>query len=339
MLRVRRSGSRRPGRPRRNDRLACRGRSRSRPDPVPTLAGRAQSRRPHGRELGRCPGGVRPDGRVPLSKTSRSPAVAPDWLMAPGPVCGCTSSVPSKPSTRAWWSSRMSEDSSPPPPVPLATWNPACGVWETPQASLLCAHSVPYSAPWPTSGSMRAGACFAPLKSEPRTAVSASSSPPGPPGGPPLLKTPTSNLATNGGSQHPAKRKQGGHGPNLADEVEWLLPTPKASDGAKGSPNQRHGNGDLTLSSAAARLLPTPRASDTGTPGRRPGAGFRPPLSAVVLPMFTAQTPTDEGRGDRTPPPSPDGRGQRARHPDPRMRRGASARCSSSGCKGLNPAG
>ncbi|MER5918340.1 hypothetical protein ABT124_51050 [Streptomyces sp. NPDC001982] len=53
----------------------------------------------------------------------------------------------------------------------------------------------------------------------------------------------------------------------MADEVEWLLlPTPKASDGIKGSPNQRHGNGDMTLPSAAASLLPTPRASDTGTP-------------------------------------------------------------------------
>jgi hypothetical protein len=55
-------------------------------------------------------------------------------------------------------------------------------------------------------------------------------------------------------------RKSGGHGPNLAEEVEWLLlPTPKASDGIKGSPNQRHGNGDMTLPSAAASLLPTPR--------------------------------------------------------------------------------
>jgi len=40
----------------------------------------------------------------------------------------------------------------------------------------------------------------------------------------PLLKTPTSQLAVNGGSQHPDKRKAGGHGPTLADEVEHLLP-------------------------------------------------------------------------------------------------------------------
>lgn len=39
-----------------------------------------------------------------------------------------------------------------------------------------------------------------------------------------LFKTPTANLGTNGGSQHPDKRRAGGHGPTLADEVEWDLP-------------------------------------------------------------------------------------------------------------------
>jgi len=51
-----------------------------------------------------------------------------------------------------------------------------------------------------------------------------------------LLKTPTSQLAVNGGSQHPDKRKAGGHGPTLADEVEHLLPTPKAGDADFGMP-------------------------------------------------------------------------------------------------------
>lgn len=51
-----------------------------------------------------------------------------------------------------------------------------------------------------------------------------------------LLKTPTAQLAVNGGSQHPDKRKAGGHGPTLADEVEHLLPTPKAGDADFGMP-------------------------------------------------------------------------------------------------------
>ena len=45
-----------------------------------------------------------------------------------------------------------------------------------------------------------------------------------------LLKTPTAQLAINGGAQHPGKRKAGGHGPTLADEVEHLLPTPNTMD-------------------------------------------------------------------------------------------------------------
>ncbi|MDF2254349.1 hypothetical protein P2L57_00995 [Streptomyces ferralitis] len=137
----------------------------------------------------------------------------------------------------------------------------------------------------------RDGSCFAPATSEHPIIAHGLFSPPGPPTD--LLKTPTSNLGTNGGSQHPNKRKQGGHGPSLADEVEWLLPTPKASDGIKGSPNQRHGNGDLTLPSAAA-LWSTPRTSDMGTPGHRANKSARLPSSAVVLPLWDHSDPGSE---------------------------------------------
>ena len=85
----------------------------------------------------------------------------------------------------------------------------------------------------------------------------------------PLLKTPTSNLGSNGGSQHPVKRASGGHGPNLADEVEWLLPTPKASDATKGSPDQRHDSGDLTLPPPRRRCITAPRADAEQHPHAR----------------------------------------------------------------------
>lgn len=62
-----------------------------------------------------------------------------------------------------------------------------------------------------------------------------------------LLKTPNANLATNGGSQHPDKRKEGRHGPTLADEVEHLLPTPLTSNSKSArtmsSGGQRQGGG------------------------------------------------------------------------------------------------
>lgn len=57
-------------------------------------------------------------------------------------------------------------------------------------------------------------------------------------GNTPLFKTPTAQLAVNGGSQHPDKRRAGGHGPTLADQVEhelpakMLLPTPAVADAA-----------------------------------------------------------------------------------------------------------
>lgn len=87
-----------------------------------------------------------------------------------------------------------------------------------------------------------------------------------------LFATPTSQLAANGGSQDPAKRRAGGHQPTLADQVEHelrLLPTPGATDGKgpnKASGRTRDGRprgpGDMDLPDAVARLLPTLRASD-----------------------------------------------------------------------------
>ena len=44
-----------------------------------------------------------------------------------------------------------------------------------------------------------------------------------------------------------------------------LLPTPRATDGTKGGPNQRGSKGDLMLPSAVHQLLPTPRATRGGS--------------------------------------------------------------------------
>ncbi|MFD0259051.1 hypothetical protein ACFVH7_12355 [Kitasatospora indigofera] len=104
-----------------------------------------------------------------------------------------------------------------------------------------------------------------------------------------LLLTPTSNLGAIGGSQHPDRRKEGGHGPNLSDLVEHLLPTPRASDGTKGGPNQRGSKGDLTMSSAAAQLLPGSGAGDPAAKGRRTASVGRQPLPQEALPIWEQQ--------------------------------------------------
>lgn len=68
-----------------------------------------------------------------------------------------------------------------------------------------------------------------------------------------LLPTPSANLGSNGGSQHPDKRRAGGHSIQLHDAVEHLLPTVRATDGQKSGPNQRGSKGDLTIASAVTQ--------------------------------------------------------------------------------------
>jgi hypothetical protein len=74
----------------------------------------------------------------------------------------------------------------------------------------------------------------------------------------PLLPTPTVS-DTNGAGAH------GTGGPDLRTAVS-LLPTPRATDGTKGGPNQRGSSGDLMLPSAVM-LLPTPTAMDSKASG------------------------------------------------------------------------
>jgi hypothetical protein len=58
----------------------------------------------------------------------------------------------------------------------------------------------------------------------------------------------------------PGRKASQGFRPPLSEQVLPLFPTPRATEGTKGSPNQHGSKGDLTLSSTVVRLLPTPRA-------------------------------------------------------------------------------
>jgi hypothetical protein len=96
-----------------------------------------------------------------------------------------------------------------------------------------------------------------------------------------LLRTPTAQLAVNGGSQHPDKRKAGGHGPTLADEVEHLLPTPAARDWRSGQSNIMDRNSrPLSEVIETGLLLPTPtaRLGDSTSRGPDP-ARYKGPQS------------------------------------------------------------
>lgn len=68
------------------------------------------------------------------------------------------------------------------------------------------------------------------------------------------------------------RRSTSGYGPALRD-ITALLPTPRATDGTKGGPNQRGSSGDLMLPSAVT-LLPTPSVADVEG-GRKHRSGAR----------------------------------------------------------------
>ena len=77
-----------------------------------------------------------------------------------------------------------------------------------------------------------------------------------------LLPTPTANIATNG-SQHPDKRRAGGHQPSIQDVAEHLLlPTPRTNDGKGTFPLDRPDHMD-NLATRIGRLLPTPVVTDS----------------------------------------------------------------------------
>jgi DNA (cytosine-5)-methyltransferase 1 len=86
-----------------------------------------------------------------------------------------------------------------------------------------------------------------------------------------------------------------------------LLPTPRATDGTKGGPNQRGSSGDLMLPSAVSSLLPTPSVADsTGGHERRGGARgeelllkgvARAVAEGQLLPTPTAMDSAQSGGG------------------------------------------
>jgi len=119
-----------------------------------------------------------------------------------------------------------------------------------------------------------------------------------------LLKTPTAQLAVNGGSQDPEKRRAGGHGPTLADQVEHeLLPTPRCADGMIASNMQS--NRDRLAGGARRRgtleeeisLLPTPAARDWKSgQSNLIGTNARPLNEVVEMLLPTPNASDAQGR-------------------------------------------
>lgn len=206
-------------------------------------------------------------------------------------------------------------------PKRIATWNPARGAWETDQQAV-CGHWEPYSLTWPTSGTTLGGTAYALPTSAPLTDDSGCSSSPG------LLPTPnTQNGRESGRSRDvgadltarllstPQARDYKGLPADdfnqacLVRDVLTLLPTPRATDGTNGGPNQRGSSGDLMLPSAV-QLLPTPtaQAAKHSADDRGPGTLDDCNLWSVAARLAETLLPTPTSRdwkdtGDFTPHP------------------------------------
>jgi len=176
-------------------------------------------------------------------------------------------------------------------PKRIATWNSARSVWETDQGTLLCEHSVVWSAIWPTSGMTRNGVAY---ERQP-LALRMTGIAPSYGRGTGLLPTPDVGTGKRG-SQQPDHRRflddgRRGHHVTLNDVADNLLPTPDAGV-FEGRPETRRarqereraaykpgsgraGNGfGLTIGMLVQDLMPTPTANRgrNETANRRPGS-------------------------------------------------------------------
>lgn len=92
---------------------------------------------------------------------------------------------------------------------PIARWNKSRECWEREQMDLLSGQPDVWLETWPASGTAVRGVLYAHPTQEPPTGAPACS----------LLATPTANLGTCGGPQHPDKRREGGHSVSLQDQI------------------------------------------------------------------------------------------------------------------------
>ena len=95
---------------------------------------------------------------------------------------------------------------------PTVRWNESRDCWETEQLDLLSGLPAVWSETWPQSGTAQRGVLYELPTPEPPTSEPACS----------LLATPTANLGTCGGPQHPEKRRASGHSVSLQDQVSAL---------------------------------------------------------------------------------------------------------------------
>lgn len=178
--------------------------------------------------------------------------------------------------------------------IGFARWDTRQAVWLLLDGTidLFSEHSELFLETWPTSGMTLGGVAYEQPTWAPRMGGIGSSSLQD------LLPTPVAQPSGNSPENHLRKKPGREVVTDLAILVEngllesggKLLPTPRASEGDKGGPNQRGSKGDATLSGLVT-LLPTPSAAD-GVGGRHNSEGHQITLPGVVRELATSLLPT-----------------------------------------------
>ena len=87
-------------------------------------------------------------------------------------------------------------------------------------------------------------------------------------------------------------------GQSARDDRQTLLPTPRATDGTHGGPNQRGSSGDLMLPSAVVKLLPTPTAELAGGTIEQYALRFKDGRTSTFAPLNMVVEQQPEQWGD-----------------------------------------
>ena len=182
-------------------------------------------------------------------------------------------------------------------PKPVAVWNSARDVWETPQTEgFFCEHLGVYLETFPTSGTTRNGAAYGRPTWEPRTHGSEFSSSPD---AGTLLLTPVASEGQKPSNTMGVARRLTTGQVFLTNQIvtlcgldpsEKLLPTPEAKLGSSGpdyAKAARGSGGNDLQTTVALHLLPTPVAQHSGnTPEnhlrKKPGRGVVTDLAILV---------------------------------------------------------
>lgn len=169
------------------------------------------------------------------------------------------------PSPASAGESPMSDGSGPTLPGLFARWSRDSCSWKT-FRGLFDTDSPTFSATWPSSGSLRSGACYQRPPLAPRTSASGFG----------FWPTPDAGVRTG----HNTSPGPAGARP-LLGEIARHWPTPAAADGAKGGSNQSFGAGGVPLVAQAA-TFPSSRPAETTSPD----GPTTSPSSPMLNPVF-----------------------------------------------------